>query len=90
MGTLNKPRPLEQTDNRNEFDCGRPSLNTWLQTHAWRNQQLGSSRTNVITNEKGKIVAYVSLTAAEINANICPNLNNATALKAFAPYCLDN
>ncbi|SKA67755.1 Acetyltransferase (GNAT) domain-containing protein [Thiothrix eikelboomii] len=72
MGTLSKPRPLEQTDNRNEFDCGRPSLNTWLQTHAWRNQQLGSSRTNVITNEQGKIVAYVSLTAAEIKREYLP------------------
>lgn len=72
MGALSKPRPLEANDNRNLFDCGRPSLNTWFQTHAWRNQQLGTSRTNVICNETGKIVAYISLTAAEIKREYLP------------------
>ena len=72
MGVLSKPRPLEASDNRSEFDCGRPSLNTWFQTHAWRNQQLGTSRTNVITYEQSKIVAYVSLTAAEIKRGYLP------------------
>ena len=72
MGVLSKPRPLEASDNRSEFDCGRPSLNTWFQTHAGRNQQLGTSRTNVITYEQSKIVAYVSLTAAEIKRDYLP------------------
>lgn len=72
MGALSKPRPLEANDNRNEFDCGRPSLNTWFQTHAWRNQQLGTSRTNVINTEHNKIVAYVSVAAAEIKREYLP------------------
>jgi GNAT superfamily N-acetyltransferase len=55
-------------DDRAGFDCGRPSLNTWFQRHAWRNQVTNASRTNVIIDEEtGAIIGYVSLCAGQIS-----------------------
>lgn len=49
------------------FDCGRESLNQWFRRHAWRNQEAGVSRTNVVCDPvTGHIVGYVSLSAAQI------------------------
>ena len=73
MGKISKPRPLAEDDERNDFDCGKPSLNTWFQRHAWKNQQFGISRTNVICDtETGKIAGFVALTAAEIRREFLP------------------
>jgi hypothetical protein len=73
MGKISKPRPLAEGDERNDFNCGKPSLNTWLQRHAWKNQQFGISRTNVICDtETGKIAGFVALTAAEIRREFLP------------------
>ncbi|MBM3462890.1 MAG: GNAT family N-acetyltransferase [Armatimonadetes bacterium] len=67
MAGLTPPRPLRAEDDRESFDCGRESLNLWLQRHAWRNQQSGMSRTNVICDaETGVIAGFVSLSAAQI------------------------
>ena len=73
MGKISKPRPLAGDDERNDFDCGKPSLNTWFQRHAWKNQQFGISRTNVICDtETGKLAGFVALTAAEIRREFLP------------------
>ena len=67
MAGLTLPRPLAESDDREQFDCGRESLNKWLRRHAWRNQQSGVSRTNVVCEmAAGNIVGYVSLSAAQI------------------------
>jgi predicted N-acetyltransferase YhbS len=67
MAGLTPPRPLAATDDRDRFDCGRASLNQWLRRHAWRNQEAGVSRTNVVCDPAtGGIVGYVSLSAAQI------------------------
>jgi GNAT superfamily N-acetyltransferase len=61
------PRPLAAEDDRSRFDCGRASMNDWFRRHAWRNQEDGISRTNVISDiETGQIAGYVTLCAAEI------------------------
>ena len=44
------PRPLAESDDRSQFDCGRESLNLWFRRHAWSNQASGVSRVNVITD----------------------------------------
>ena len=68
MGGLTPPRPLEAGDNSNAFDCGREALNHWFRRNAWRNQQDGTSRTNVISNATDTEVAgYVTLAASQIN-----------------------
>lgn len=67
MGGLTPPRPLESGDDRAIFDCGREPLNHWFRRNAWRNQQDGTSRTNVIVDSGNKAVAgYVALAASQI------------------------
>jgi predicted N-acetyltransferase YhbS len=42
-------------------------LNLWFRRHAWRNQETGVTRTNVICDAAtGAIAGYVSLSAAQI------------------------
>ena len=61
------PRPLAANGDTAAFDCGRDSLNHWFRRHAWRNQELGVSRTTVICDaQTGSIVGYVSLSTAQI------------------------
>lgn len=73
MAGLTRPRPLEATDDRNAFDCGREALNQWFRRNAWRNQESGVSRTNVVCDPAtGTIVGYVSLSAAQIERAFLP------------------
>jgi predicted N-acetyltransferase YhbS len=73
MGGLTPPRPLTAGDDRTAFDCGRESLNHWLERHAWRNQLGDSSRTSVICDTaNGAIAGYVSLSAAQIEREHLP------------------
>jgi GNAT superfamily N-acetyltransferase len=70
---VSPPRPLAESDNRELFDCGRDSLNTWFRRHAWANQVSGASRVNVITDAaSGRIVGYVTLSAAQIERAFLP------------------
>jgi GNAT superfamily N-acetyltransferase len=49
------------------------SLNVWFRRHAWDNQISGGSRVNVITDAaSGRIVAYVTLSAAQIERAFLP------------------
>jgi len=67
MERLTDPRPLASDDNREAFDCGRLSLNAWLQRHALRNHKDGISRVSVICDEStGQIAGYITLSATEI------------------------
>jgi predicted N-acetyltransferase YhbS len=67
MAGLTAPRPLVESDNRDAFDCGRDSLNLWFRRHAWRNQEAGVSRTNIVCDTAtGAIAGYVSMCAAQI------------------------
>jgi hypothetical protein len=61
------PRPLAADDDTAAFDCGRDALNHWFRRHAWRNQEMGVSRTTVICEEEaGSVVGYVSLSTAQV------------------------
>ncbi len=67
------PRPLAESDDRNLFDCGRESLNLWFRRHAWANQTSGASRVTVITDTaSGRIIGYVTLSAAQIERAFLP------------------
>lgn len=70
---ITPPRPLREEDDLSAFDCGRASLNTWLQTRAWPNQQTGVSRTNVICDSAtGRIAGYVTLSAGVLERAVLP------------------
>jgi GNAT superfamily N-acetyltransferase len=73
MVAVTPPRPLAEDDDRSPFDCGRESLNTWFRRHAWANQTSGASRVNIITDAtSGRIVGYVTLSAAQIERAFLP------------------
>lgn len=71
MQRTRKPRPLVQEETKKPFDCGKPSLNIWLQRHAWVNQKSGISRTNVINSLEGEhLLAFVSMANAELRREL--------------------
>jgi GNAT superfamily N-acetyltransferase len=73
MGGLTSPHPLEAGYDRDAFDCGREPLNQWFRRHAWRNQQDGTSRTNVIIDAANiAVVGYVTLVASQISRGHLP------------------
>lgn len=73
MANVTGPRPLEDTDARSDFDCGRDSLNQWFRRHGWANHAAGISRVNVICDlQSGAIVGYISLSAAQIERAFLP------------------
>ena len=81
---VSKPRPLSEEDNRAEFDCGRTSLNEWLQRHAWKNHKADISRTNIVCDtESGKIVGYVTLLTEEIRREFLVKSQQRNKLEAI-------
>jgi predicted N-acetyltransferase YhbS len=75
MAGLSAPRPLGADDDRQSFDCGRDSLNSWFRRHAWHNQQMDVSRISVICDpQTGAIAGYVSLSATHITRAFLPKL----------------
>ena len=73
MGAVTPPRPLVESDDLAHFDCGRESLNAWFRRHAWGNHVSGVSRVNVIADaNSGRIVGYVTLSAAHIERAFLP------------------
>jgi len=70
---MTPPRPLAKDDDQSQFDCGRESLNAWFRRHAWNNHASGASRVNIITDAaSGRIVGYVTLSAAQIERAFLP------------------
>jgi predicted N-acetyltransferase YhbS len=73
VAEVTPPRPLAEDDDRAAFDCGRESMNGWFHHHAWANHASGASRVNVICEAgAGRIVGYVTLSAAQIERAFLP------------------
>lgn len=62
---LNAPVPLTAFHNLTEFDCGTPSLNTWLTRQALKNEVSGASRTYVVCIDN-TVVGYYCLAAGAV------------------------
>jgi GNAT superfamily N-acetyltransferase len=70
---VDPPRPLAETDDREAFDCGRESLNSWFRRHAWANHVSNISRVIVLTATPAiRIVGYYTLSAAQIERAFLP------------------
>ncbi len=75
MSTFRGPRALAPSDNYARFDCGAPSLNTWLVTRAIKNETAGASRTFVsIDAESGEVAGYYCLSASSLSLEDAPGL----------------
>jgi len=73
MTAVARQRPLAEDDDRSAFDCGRESLNTWFRRHAWATQTSRASRVNIVADAtSGRIVGYVTLSAAQIERAFLP------------------
>lgn len=63
-----KPQHLREDHRPEYFDCGKPSLNSWLEKHALQDQELGISSTHVWVDDGGEyIVAYFTLLPVMLN-----------------------
>ncbi len=66
------PEPLDRRHKLDAFDCGKPTLNTFLKKFALTNQQNHSARTYVV-HRSGVVVGYYSLAAASVEHAVAPN-----------------
>lgn len=68
---LRAPEPLAPSHAVETFDCGTPSLNSWLQRRAAANQISGASRTFVLC-EGDTVVGYYALASSAITTAAAP------------------
>jgi len=71
MGAIVAPKPLSEHHNLTGFDCGEPSLNQWLISHAHKNEKRGASRTYVLTVARN-VIGYFSLSNGHITRASTP------------------
>ena len=62
---MRAPEPLSSKTPLAGFDCGKPSLNDWLQRHAQQAQGSGSARTFVVT-DNARVLGYYSLVVGQV------------------------
>lgn len=67
MAGFGDPEPLGPGHVLAGFDCGRGSLNVWLERYAGQAAASGSARTYVIVDaEQERVVGYHALAAAAL------------------------
>ncbi len=66
---MRAPEPLSSKSPIAGFDCGKPSLNDWLQRHALQAQGSGSARSYVVVDSsqgKEQVLGYYSLVVGQV------------------------
>ncbi len=69
---LSPLQPLAAEHRLEDFACGESSLDEWLRRRALFNQATGASRTFVVTNETGHVLAYYALAAGAVSHQESP------------------
>jgi GNAT superfamily N-acetyltransferase len=67
IGGLCAPQPLTATHRLDAFHCSEPCLDEWLKRRALANQASGASRTFVVADEEGGVIAYYSMAAGAVS-----------------------
>lgn len=62
--TLHGPVLLDPSHHTDDFDCGKPELDDWLQRRGLANQRSGASRTWVVIDDDDRVVAYYASATA--------------------------
>jgi predicted N-acetyltransferase YhbS len=62
---MHAPEPLHSKSPMAGFDCGKHSLNDWLQRHALQAQGSGSARTFVVS-DGATVLGYYSLVVGQV------------------------
>ena len=60
------PVPLSPEHQVDAFSCGESVLDEWLKRRALANQSSGASRTFVVIDAEGKVMAYYALAAGAV------------------------
>ncbi|MCL1800036.1 MAG: GNAT family N-acetyltransferase [Promicromonosporaceae bacterium] len=60
------PEPLNHEHDLLHFHSGKPAIDNWLRNRALGNSNSGASRTFVVTDDSGRVVAYYSLSAGSV------------------------
>jgi GNAT superfamily N-acetyltransferase len=71
-GRLSAPQPLAADHRTDGFSCGEASLDEWLRRRALVNQTTGASRTFVVTDDQGQVLAYYALAAGAVSHQESP------------------
>jgi GNAT superfamily N-acetyltransferase len=69
---LSSPQPFSAEHRLEDFACGETSLDDWLRRRALINQTTGASRTFVVTDESGQVLAYYALAAGAVSHQESP------------------
>ncbi len=72
MADLAAPTPLLATHVTDEFDCGDPVINDWLQKQALKNESSGASRTFVVCQDNN-VVGYYMLATGSVMHQHAPS-----------------
>lgn len=68
---ISAPEILTAEHDVSSFDCGQPSLNTWLKARALTNQQKGFTAV-VVVHEEGRVVGFYGLAPTGVGPSITP------------------
>ncbi len=68
---MRAPEPLSSKSLIAGFDCGKPSLNDWLQRHALQAQGSGSARSYVVASD-AQVLGYYSLVVGQVEPMEAP------------------
>ena len=71
MGEITPPEPLLLTHDVDNFDCNSEVLNIWLKRRAFKNEELGASRTYVVCIDD-QVIGYYALATGSIALNGLP------------------
>lgn len=69
---LSGPEPLADWHDVSDFDCGKPSLNQWLRTHAARNPEYGFTAVMVVRDAE-RVVGYYGLAPSGVLTTAVPH-----------------
>jgi GNAT superfamily N-acetyltransferase len=69
---LERPRPLDSADSREDFDCGDPELNVWLERVAPMAHAGRTARVYVTVDERRRVAGYYALAAGHVERDTLP------------------
>ena len=72
MTNLQPPCPIGQSHKLEEFSCSIASLDRWLKTKAWHNENARASRTYVLCDDDNNVIGYYALATGSISPNQAP------------------
>lgn len=67
---LGAPQPLTTSHRLDDYCCGEPVLDAWLQRRAMANQLRGASRTFVVTDRASRVYGYYAMAAGAVSAKM--------------------